>query len=541
MSEVTNSESSPNPTPQQAGFSRRQILGGAAALAGAAFLAACSTTKSASETTTSETIGSEAIASETTDLAAPLTEAASSALEAPPTSALTATAGVVAASKYLSGNYGPVSKEVTALDLKVTGKIPEGLSGYFIRNGPNSISPPPEKYQWLIGDGMLHIVELDGGKASSYRNRWLRVPSVAKQLGEPEPTGLPAPNGFDISNTSTAKIGNRLYSTTEGTYPYEFTPDGKTVERAGFGGALTHGLSAHSKYDPITRETHSISYRGTEAPFAVWHVINDQGVVTKTLPLEVPGSSMIHTTTLTPKHVLVYDLPVTFSMDAAQAGWSYPYGWNPNYQARLGVIDRATAAVKWIDIPPSYVFHDAGSYDTDTGLVVDVAAYPKLLDGDLGGPGDNGARLERWTVDLVTGTVKQQVLDDRTQEFPRYAPSMFGKPNRYTYAVASSNEPTLFGVLASANLVVKHDHEKASSTQWSPGKGRSAAEATFVPDESRGADEDAGWLMAFVYDASTDGSELVILDAKDVTAGPVATIQLPQRVPLGFHGNWFTK
>jgi carotenoid cleavage dioxygenase-like enzyme len=517
-----------NLTPQPARLSRRQLLSGAAAIAGGAFLAACSSSDSPSAT-------------ETTASTTPTSAGAPTVPESTSPPAVETTAAAAPTSKYLSGNYAPVSKEVTAVDLKVTGKLPEGLSGYFVRNGPNPISPSPDRYQWLGGDGMLHIVELDAGKAGSYRNRWMRTPSVAEQLGDPQPVGLPAPNGFDISNTSTVKIGNRLLSTTEGTYPYEFSPDGKTVERVGFGGALTHGLSAHSKYDPTSRETHSISYRGTEPPFAVWHVINDQGVVTKTLPLEVPSSSMIHSTTLTPKHVLVYDLPVTFSLDAAQGGWSYPYAWDPTYQARLGVIDRATDAVRWLDLPPSYVFHDAGSYDTDTGVVVDVVAYPTLLDGDLGGPGDNGARLERWTVDLVNGRVQQDVLDDRIQEFPRLSPNMFGKPNRYTYTVASSSEPTLFGVLAAANLVVKHDHESTSSTTWSPGKGRSTAEASFVPDPSRGTDEDAGWLLAFVYDAATDGSELVVLDAQDLAAGPVATIELPQRVPLGFHGNWFSK
>ena len=30
----------------------------------------------------------------------------------------------------------------------------------------------------------------------------------------------------------------------------------------------------------------------------------------------------------------------------------------------------------------------------------------------------------------------------------------------------------------------------------------------------------------------------MILDAHDFTAPPVATVQLPQRVPFGFHGNW---
>jgi carotenoid cleavage dioxygenase len=44
--------------------------------------------------------------------------------------------------------------------------------------------------------------------------------------------------------------------------------------------------------------------------------------------------------------------------------------------------------------------------------------------------------------------------------------------------------------------------------------------------------------MTFVYDAATNGSDLVILDADNLAAPPTATIRLPRRVPTGFHGNW---
>ena len=60
-----------------------------------------------------------------------------------------------------------------------------------------------------------------------------------------------------------------------------------------------------------------------------------------------------------------------------------------------------------------------------------------------------------------------------------------------------------------------------------------------MPDPERPGAEDGGWLLAFVHDAATDGSAFVVLDAEDVAAGPVATVALPQRVPAGFHGNWF--
>ncbi|MCB1285745.1 MAG: carotenoid oxygenase family protein, partial [Microthrixaceae bacterium] len=69
------------------------------------------------------------------------------------------------------------------------------------------------------------------------------------------------------------------------------------------------------------------------------------------------------------------------------------------------------------------------------------------------------------------------------------------------------------------------------------GPGRVAGEWVMVP-RHESADEDDGWLMSLVYDAGVDRSELVVLSASDPTAGPVARVLLPNRVPHGFHGNW---
>lgn len=68
------------------------------------------------------------------------------------------------------------------------------------------------------------------------------------------------------------------------------------------------------------------------------------------------------------------------------------------------------------------------------------------------------------------------------------------------------------------------------------GAGRAPGEAAFAPaDDVPGG---PGWLMTFVYDAATDRSDLVILDADHLAAPPVAVVHLPRRVPAGFHGNW---
>ena len=69
------------------------------------------------------------------------------------------------------------------------------------------------------------------------------------------------------------------------------------------------------------------------------------------------------------------------------------------------------------------------------------------------------------------------------------------------------------------------------------GPGRVTLEPVFVPRDADAAEDD-GWIMSYVYDATTDSSDVVILHAQDFTGEPVATIPLPQRVPFGFHGNW---
>ena len=76
-----------------------------------------------------------------------------------------------------------------------------------------------------------------------------------------------------------------------------------------------------------------------------------------------------------------------------------------------------------------------------------------------------------------------------------------------------------------------------------------AQECRFVP-RSDGVCEDDGWILSYVFDESqldSDGecppnarSELWVIDARNMR-DVVAKIRLPQRVPYGLHGNWFSE
>jgi carotenoid cleavage dioxygenase len=87
------------------------------------------------------------------------------------------------------------------------------------------------------------------------------------------------------------------------------------------------------------------------------------------------------------------------------------------------------------------------------------------------------------------------------------------------------------------NGLARFDVATGGLDRWSPGPARQPGEAQFIPD-SPDAAEGEGWLLSFVWDRATDSSALVVLDATEVAAGPVASVRLPQRVPFGFHGTW---
>jgi carotenoid cleavage dioxygenase-like enzyme len=263
-------------------------------------------------------------------------------------------------------------------------------------------------------------------------------------------------------------------------------------------------------------------------------VVRADGTIRKVVEVPVPGRIMLHDVGITDSSILIFDLPVTFQLDALGEGYPFPYRWDPDYHARVGVLPREGTAddVRWADVEPCYVFHPMNAYDLPDGrIVMDVARHPRMFATDFNGPDEGTPTLDRWTIDPTAGKVLEERLDDRGQEFPRVDERLVGKPHRYGYGAAFDTGPITHGDL------LKHDLERGSTTSHSFGDGRAAGEGVFVP-RSDDAAEDDGWVMSLVYDAGTDRSDLVILDAQDFAGEPVATVHLPQRVPFGFHGNW---
>jgi carotenoid cleavage dioxygenase len=447
-------------------------------------------------------------------------------------------------SPFLEGNYAPVKEEVTADDLKVIGKLPPEMDGMFVRTGPNPQFPPKGAYHWFDGDGMLHGVRVRDGKAS-YRNRYVRTAGWLEEnkAGKALYTGLAEmpdlaklAQGKDThknaANTALVWHNGRLLALWEGGPPHAIkVPSLETAGLHTFGGKLRHACTAHPKVDPATGDFLFFGYQPVQ-PYVRYSVADAKGVIVRTTPIDIPRPVMMHDFAVTAKHTLFLDLPVTFDFKRLLTGKG-PIGYEPKHGARIGVLPRHGKGdeVKWFPVEPCYVFHVLNAYDDGDEVVLlacrmnrfpdELAPPEKLSETEMK---QTGARLHRWRLNLATGRVKEESLDDVAADFPRVNESLTGRPTRFGYLTTLRWD-----------ALVKHDLEKGSRQRHEMGANRFAGEAVFVP---RGKGEDDGWLVTYVYDAATDRSEMLVVDARDFAAKPVARVLLPARVPFGFHGTW---
>ena len=451
-------------------------------------------------------------------------------------------------------NRAPIPFESDAPFLKIQGELPRDLNGTLYRNGPSPQFEAPGAH-WFVGDGMLHAFHLENGRAS-YRNRWVRTSKWQaehdagralfggfgrKLPGAPESTAA----NSGVANTNIVFHGGRLLALEEGHAPIEIEPG--TLAACGpcnFGGSLGGPFTAHPKIDPLTGEMVFFGYNagGPFTPTLSFGSVNTSGMVTRFDRFEAPYASMVHDFIVTENHLLFPILPITGSMERARNGRP-PYAWEPDKGAYVGVMKRSGAAgdIVWFRAENCYVFHVMNAWEQGDRIIADVMQCEEAPlfthpDGSPTDPTKSRARLCRWTFDLAGNTDRfsQVYLDDLTGEFPRIDDRRAGLTSQHGWYACANPDSPVFGALSG---VVHVDGKGSRLGQYLLPAGDTISEPVFV---ARGDDaaEGSGWLLAVVWRAAENRSDLAVFNATDVEAGPVALVQLGHRVPDGFHGNW---
>ncbi|MCR5979171.1 carotenoid oxygenase [Gordonia jinghuaiqii] len=444
---------------------------------------------------------------------------------------------------FLSGVFAPQREEVDRIDLPVTGEIPPDLHGSYLRNGPNLRFDPIGSYVYPIdGDAMVHRIGFADGRAS-YRNRFVRTPMVLAEEAAGHAVWSGITDGYtpsaaevgdalagtvrELPDINIVRHGGRLMAMAESDRPYQLAPaDLATIAKIDCDGAMFVGSTAHPKIDPATGELVLFNYV-LDAPYLTWAVVGPDGAATRT-PTPVDGLDapvMIHDMALTSRYIVLFVCPLLFDFESVMAGGSL-LSWKPERGTRIALIPRDGGPVRWIDTDPFWVWHFANAFDNADGSVtVDYVewTYPG---GFSDQPTPASSALTRAVVDPDAGITKT-VLSDKVSnmEFPRVDDRLLTRDHGRIASVAK-------GPADSDDLDSLWFHDLAAGTEqvWTP--GAAIGEPIFIP----GADRD--YWGAIGTDPTDMRSRFHLLAADAPADGPIATVDLPIRVPAGLHGAW---
>jgi carotenoid cleavage dioxygenase-like enzyme len=456
------------------------------------------------------------------------------------------------ANVYLSEAHAPVNGERTALDLEVKGRLPEDLSGLFARNSANPRFEPQGRYHWFDGDGMIHGVHFDRGRAH-YRNRYIRTPQLQAEedagkalwSGILEPLDLSNPLGpmKDTANTDLVYHNGQLLALwwLSGQPQAISVPDLETLGPARFGGQLRHSVAAHSKVDPRTGDLAFFGFSVSRRPWYHFGAISADGSRVHAVDLDLPNCHIPHDIAITENFTLLLDLPLGWDRAALKHG-KHRIAFDRETPGRIGVVPRWGQAdeVRWFEIPACYVYHTISAHEHGQSIEL-VACRIEDMIPEIQDDSGRTARLDtihlvphlyRWVLDLETGEVHGEQLDDRATEFPRTNNQSWTRAARYSYNPHIAPRSAL-----SFDGLVKYDLLRGGSEHRAYPEGWLGGEAVFAPRPGA-REEDDGWILTALTHPDEPHSELWVLNGQDFLGEPEARVVLPWRIPLGFHAEW---
>lgn len=459
---------------------------------------------------------------------------------------------------YLQGNYAPVLEESDLAEgvdgLHVEGKIPDNITGAFMRNGPN-IAWQPEHYVYPVdGDGMIHAVYLKDGRVQ-YRNRWVRSQwfQVEEALGrscygsvgklhaieeEVIAAGGSANPMRNPANTSILYHGDKLFALFEAGHPHILTNDLSTVGVYDYDGLLKpgDGLTAHPKICAVNGDLIS-NTQTYQAPYFTVQIFDKHGRHKRSIPIHgMHRRGIVHDMQLCGDYIVVFYAPAFSDPEAAMTGGN-PFIWEGDRPMRIFAVHRDGGDPIWFEAPTFFSWHFCNGFQSGDKLYADFISMTSLPMSNALGTGIESQmrNMHRLTLDLKTGVVSNEKVGTTYCEFARADSRRCGQRYRYGFAAAST-QSWEDGPNHGYNATIAYDMETGGSQLWDYGEGSNAGEPVHVPNPDSEKEED-GYLMCFVNNPR-EGTYLSVLSAGDLARGPLAKIHIPVRVPNGFHANW---
>lgn len=446
---------------------------------------------------------------------------------------------------FLQGIWEPINLECDINDPMVIGKIPEELNGTFFRNGPNPQYVYSDKYHMFEGDGMIHAVTFKNGHVQ-YKNRWIRTERfLAERKARKSLFGGMRDLGAcdesvancsrNTANTNVIWHHNKLLALNEGGQPVNVDIDSLSeCNIHTFNEVVHRSMMAHPKIDPVTGELIFYSYFG---PDFSYFIADKDGKITHHEIINMPFTCMMHDFAITENFTIFPLFPLTWDFQRMMRGEPI-FKWEPNLNTRFAIMPRygKESDIIFFEDQAALGFHVVNAREEKNKIILEMVVIDDIPHDAVAFADDNIAWVNyftRWTLDLKTRKITKERLDEINVEFPRIDERFVGRDNNHAFmnGTIGTSRPNLF------DSIIHYDLKNEKKRIHHFGEGSFPLEPIFVP-RSADSREGDGFLLSYVYREATNRSDLVVLDASHVEAEPLAIIQLPHRVPFGFHGCW---
>jgi all-trans-8'-apo-beta-carotenal 15,15'-oxygenase len=449
---------------------------------------------------------------------------------------------------------------------EVDGQVPTWLRGTLFHNGSGRNELAGNWFpHWFDGDGMITAVRFDE-QGIHFRNRYVATDNYRDEtqaqrilyrgFGKMRPGGVLA-NAFrlpgNVSNTSVLMDGDRLLTLWEGGPPYALDPGTLATHGLEDFGGKVKAFSAHPKRDPDTGEVFNfgVDY-GAKCTLTPYRLA--QGTLTALPKITLPYAVMNHDFVLTQNHLVFCIGPILSTPLAFLLGFKSFDGalhWEGGKPTLILLVPRGGGQPRIIETDAFFQFHFANGYEENGAVVLDLMRYPDYLTiGEVlrnywksEWPARGMAALTRLTVDLASGKVQSRTWNDgrgndgkgdtgQANEFPFINPARVSKKHRYAYFLCNpADRPR-----GLQQQLARIDFETGTVMRHDFGPDGYPGEPCFI--SSPGGGEDDGVVVTQVFDAKHKRTDVVGLDARDVSAKPLFVGRLKHHVPFCLHGTF---